>query len=177
MPIYFIRHGESEANVKQLFAGQKEDSPLTENGLQQARDAIEDLRTIHIDRIYSSPLLRARQTAREVAKGIGYDVEAIVVDQRLAEYDMGSLTGTPLHAITSQELIAAEGAEDVHDFCARIRSFLYEHKADSSNILIASHAGVGRAIESMRQGTPAEDFYSIAPYPNGHVVRLDLGWL
>ncbi len=29
--IYFIRHGESEANLKHVFAGQKDDSPLTEN--------------------------------------------------------------------------------------------------------------------------------------------------
>ncbi|HSX05100.1 MAG TPA: histidine phosphatase family protein [Candidatus Saccharimonadales bacterium] len=177
MSIYFIRHGESEANVKQLFAGQKEDSPLTEHGLQQARDAVADLSTVRIDQIYCSPLLRAHQTAQEVAKGIGYNPEAIVVDQRLAEYDMGSLTGTPLHAISSQELVTAEGAENVHDFCARIRSFLQEHKTDSSNMLIASHAGVGRAIEAMRQGIAPEEFYSIAPYPNAHVIKLDLGWL
>lgn len=35
--IYFVRHGESEANVEKKFAGQKEDSPLTELGREQAK--------------------------------------------------------------------------------------------------------------------------------------------
>jgi hypothetical protein len=38
MPIYFVRHGEGEANVKQVFAGQREDSLPTDTGLQQASD-------------------------------------------------------------------------------------------------------------------------------------------
>ena len=36
--IYFVRHGESEANVKGMFAGQRDDSPITQTGEQQARD-------------------------------------------------------------------------------------------------------------------------------------------
>ena len=35
--IYFIRHGESEANVRKVFAGQKDDTPITEEGKQQAK--------------------------------------------------------------------------------------------------------------------------------------------
>lgn len=34
--IYFIRHGESEANLKHVFAGQKDNSLLTEKGKEQA---------------------------------------------------------------------------------------------------------------------------------------------
>lgn len=35
--IYFIRHGESEANERKVFAGQKDDSILTEKGREQAK--------------------------------------------------------------------------------------------------------------------------------------------
>jgi broad specificity phosphatase PhoE len=41
--IYFLRHGESEANVKGTFAGQRENSSLTEKGKAQAKDAALDL--------------------------------------------------------------------------------------------------------------------------------------
>ncbi len=92
--IYFIRHGESEANEKHIFAGQKEDSPLTNKGKLQARaegEKINEMR-LTISKIISSPLIRARDTAKIVAEVIQYDHE-ILIDPRITEYDMGSLTG------------------------------------------------------------------------------------
>jgi len=35
--IYFVRHGLSEANVKKVFAGQKDDTPLVDEGREQAK--------------------------------------------------------------------------------------------------------------------------------------------
>ena len=35
--IYFVRHGLSEANVKRVFAGQKDNSPLVDEGRKQAK--------------------------------------------------------------------------------------------------------------------------------------------
>ncbi len=62
--IYIVRHGESEANSKEITGG---DFPLTEKGRQQIKDFIHQLGNIQFDAIFSSGLLRARQTAEIIA--------------------------------------------------------------------------------------------------------------
>jgi len=125
--IYFIRHGESEANLKHVFAGQKDNSNLTEKGREQAKAEgykIKEL-GLNISKIISSPLVRAFDTARIVSEVIGYSKD-IIVDQRITEYDMGSLTGTPMHEISSKMLVSAQNAEKSDDFYNRVQSFLNE---------------------------------------------------
>lgn len=58
--IYFVRHGESEANLQGLFAGQKDDSILTEKGREQAKITAQNIKIQipKIDRIICSPLKR-----------------------------------------------------------------------------------------------------------------------
>ncbi len=174
--IYFIRHGESEANLKHVFAGQKDNSPLTPKGIDQAKaegNKIKEL-NLNIDTIISSPLIRAHETAKIVGSIIGYAKE-ILIDPRITEYDMGNLTGTPTFEITSKRMIAAENAEDIKHFVKRVHEFLDEYKKKDGNILMVAHAGVGRLIETIKTNMAAELFYDLPPYPNAAVVKLD--WL
>ena len=100
--IYFIRHGESEANLRHTFSGQQDDCLLTEKGRVQALaegNKIKEL-GIKVDLIISSPLKRAQVTAQIVAEAINYNNE-IKIDPRIIEYDMGDMTGTPTFEITS----------------------------------------------------------------------------
>lgn len=90
---------------------------------------------------------------------------------------MGARTGTPNKEITSEEMVSAEGADDPALFQDRVVSFLREHKDSNQNILIVSHAGVGRIIESAKQDLNPRGFYDLPPYPNGQAVELDLKWL
>ncbi|WP_299472424.1 histidine phosphatase family protein [uncultured Roseibium sp.] len=67
MPIYFVRHGQSEFNA--VFRTGDEDpmifdAPLTELGRQQAMDAREEIRDLGIRHVITSPLTRAIQTAQ-----------------------------------------------------------------------------------------------------------------
>lgn len=176
MPVYFLRHGQSKANIEGVFAGQKENSPLSELGFEQAEAAAQEIATVGIARIVTSPLVRARQTAETVASKIGF-AGSIKVDARIAEYDMGVLTGQPNRDITSRELVSAEGAEDPIAFRDRVVDFLKELRSKEDTTLIVSHAGVGRIIEAAKQGIDPAEFYSIEGYPNAHVIELDLGWL
>ncbi len=59
---YFLRHGETDANVQKIFQGHG-DNPLNANGRAQAQAAAEILRHYSINRIISSPLQRALETA------------------------------------------------------------------------------------------------------------------
>jgi len=177
MPIYFLRHGESEANVKGLFAGQRDDSPLTALGIQQARLAAEDLKNLGITRIISSKLTRAFQTATEIANVIGFDPKQIETDDRIIEYDMGAISGTPIRKITPKEMIIADGAEKASKIRERLLSFLKEYKDSSDVILMVSHAGFYRMIKATEQGMEANKFYSLTACPNAHAVKLNLDWL
>jgi probable phosphoglycerate mutase len=174
--IYFIRHGESEANVRHVFAGQKDNSHLTEKGIEQAKVEGKKIKEIglKIDTIISSPLIRAFDTAKIVSEIIGYDKE-IIIDPRITEYDMGSLTGTPTHEISSKILVSAENAEDPKLFYKRISDFLNEWNKNEKNILMVCHAGVGRIIESIKQGADPELFYDFPAYSNAAIIKLD--WL
>ena len=174
--IYFIRHGESEANLKHVFAGQKDNSPLTEKGIEQAKAEGFKIKEmgLNISKIISSPLLRAFDTAKIVSGIIGY-AKLIEIDPRITEYDMGTLTGTPTFEISSKILIRAENAENPKAFDDRVNSFLKEYNEYEGDILMVAHAGVGRIIETIKKGTDPELFYDLPPYPNASVIKLD--WL
>ncbi len=173
--IYFIRHGESEANVRKVFAGQKDDSLLTNEGRNQARATAQEIKKegLKIDKIFSSPLKRAYETAEIIAEELGFDASEIIIEKRITEYDMGSLTGTPLHTITSTVLVSAENAEDPDGFRERVCSCVQELSKLPGNVLLVSHAGVGRILETVRQGMDAKLFYDLPPYKNASITKID----
>lgn len=65
--LIFVRHGESEGNLRHCFVGQQ-DVPLTERGRAQAQAAAKHLQTVPIDAFYASDLRRAHDTARCIAE-------------------------------------------------------------------------------------------------------------
>ena len=71
--IYLVRHGYSQANAAAAFAGHW-DIPLTEIGLEEAKLCVDALQSEGIQRIVSSSLQRARQTAEPLAQALGLPV-------------------------------------------------------------------------------------------------------
>ena len=173
--IYFVRHGESEANVKNVFSGQKDDSVLTEKGREQARQTAEEIKKegLKIDKIISSPLKRTLETAEIIAKAINFDISKILTDKRIIEYDMGSLTGKQYHKITAALMITAENAEDPDLFHQRVLDCVQELSKLPENILLVSHAGVGRILEAIRQNKDIKSFYDLPRYTNASVTKID----
>lgn len=173
--IYFVRHGESEANQRGVFAGQKDDSALTEKGKEQAIATAQEIKieNLKIDKIISSPLKRTKETAEIIAKEIGFETQKISFDDRITEYDMGSLTGTPIHKISSLALISAENAENVDNFRNRTSDFIKKYSKINENVLVVSHAGVGRILETIKENMEAKLFYDLPAYHNGSVTKID----
>lgn len=172
--LYFLRHGQSVSNVAETFSGLKDDTPLTAKGEEQAVSAGESLKSsgIKIDRIVASSLARAQKTAHVVAAAIGFDVSRIETDPRLAEYDMGELTGKPRTDVTSAQMTAAEGAEEPYLFMQRVNLALEDLKSSGGSVLVVSHAGVGRIIRCLNEGLDPALFYDLPAYPNATVVSL-----
>lgn len=90
--LYFVRHGQSQANIDRTFAGQA-NTPLTALGKKQAQTAGEAAKKLGIDHIISSPLSRAHDTARIIAKAIGYPEDKIELNNFLMERSYGSAAG------------------------------------------------------------------------------------
>jgi broad specificity phosphatase PhoE len=173
--IYFMRHGESQANADGVFAGPTYSAPLTDQGKSQAQ--LEGARIknqgITFDRIISSPIERAKETAELLAQAAECDPGCITYDKRLAEYDMGALSGQPKANVDARQRTSAEGAEDPVLFQARIIDCLKEISTLPGNTLVVAHAGVAGIIEATRIGSDIRDFYNEG-YPNARVVELDL---
>ena len=87
--VYLARHGESDWNVARRWQGHA-DRPLTELGRRQAAELAERLAEVPLDAVYSSDLLRARETAEAIAGPRGLPVHAL---RELREIDVGSWSG------------------------------------------------------------------------------------
>jgi broad specificity phosphatase PhoE len=88
MKLYFVRHGESEANIQHVISNRESHFGLTEQGKQQATILAEKLRDDSITVIYSSPVLRARETAEILSKSFHKPYQ---ITEALREYDCGVL--------------------------------------------------------------------------------------
>jgi len=92
--LYLIRHGQSQGNIRYtqgfgLEAG-KLGTPLSDEGIKQAQQLANNLKYISVGAIYSSPLLRAKQTAEILAKDKNIE---IIYNNNLRERDRGNLNG------------------------------------------------------------------------------------
>ena len=88
--IILVRHGETEWNKVKRIQGGDSDTPLSENGRQQAKALAARLRDEKITAIYSSPLQRAFNTARAIAD---YHQLEVTVLPSLKEIKVGELEG------------------------------------------------------------------------------------
>lgn len=176
MPIYFIRHGESQANKDGIIAGQTE-SPLTPMGISQAREAGEKLKLsgLKIDMIVSSPLSRAYNTAVETARAIEYPLDKIVLDPLLKERHLGSLEGSVANnniqrmSAMSEEELMREGIETIPAITQRALEVLRQFEDVEDNILLVAHNGLGRGLLSAKHNIA---FYDIQKLPNAQVIDL-----
>lgn len=78
--VIVMRHAQSEANVTEIWTSARLGYPLTERGVAQARTAAAALRDRGVVAVYGSPLVRAQQTAREVADVLGLGLEHRVLE-------------------------------------------------------------------------------------------------
>ncbi|HEU0246846.1 MAG TPA: histidine phosphatase family protein [Gaiellaceae bacterium] len=87
--LVLVRHGETDWNRENRFQGHA-DIPLNEAGRAQARDLVLELGDEGFQAMYSSPLLRAYETAAILAESLDFEVERA---DDLMEVDVGSWTG------------------------------------------------------------------------------------
>ncbi len=173
--IYYIRHGQSEANLQQIFAGSRIDSPLTELGRQQAKAASADIkaRGLKFDHVYVSPLARAQETCQIILQAINHK-DTPITDKRLKEYDMGSRTGSPnIGYLSAVELQKSDEAESAADFRLRVKTFMDEVSALEGTVLICAHSFVLRMIQTIIDDAEPTTFCDIQQAKNATLIEID----
>lgn len=146
-----VRHGESEANQRDIFAGHL-DAKLTEKGLEQARLTAEYVAGKYkVDRAYASDLQRAFMTGKTIADRLGLD---IIADRELREIEAGKWDGMVFDDIvkvypedfgkwtTDIGKARCTDGESVTELEARVMKALNRiaDENEGRTVLVASHA-------------------------------------
>ncbi|MHB1708332.1 MAG: histidine phosphatase family protein [Thermoplasmataceae archaeon] len=149
-----IRHGESEANVRGILSEELEYYNLTESGRSQAERIGNILRNYRIDGIFSSPILRTRETAEIISKVTGRKVEIL---EDIRESGLGDFNGKPFQSLPfggREEL----GMEPWSSLVKRMVGAL---ERNEGNFVYVSHALPIRAVVAHYLGMNELDSYGI----------------
>ncbi len=177
--LYFIRHGQSEANLTGRFAGHS-DFPLTELGKRQAQYTADYVKQNRFTVVYTSDLSRAAETGRAVAELL--DIP-LVTDARLREIYAGEWEGRtfdelqdhPDFRVWRQQIGISRctGGESVAELQVRVReaveSIVKAHPGQT--VCIATHATAIRVMECLWTQTPLEQMHTI-PWVNNASVTI-----
>lgn len=150
LKLIILRHGQSEADVRRVCEG-RADFPLTGLGLDQADRAGQWISAHYrLSAIYSSPLIRARQTAQAVADAAGLPVTELA---DLMEFNNGLLAGVPISEVAHRFPVVPDVApheavyaqETKLEFRLRAENvmskILHDH-ASSDAVCIVTHGGM-----------------------------------
>ncbi len=166
MRVFLARHGETSWNVEHRLQGQS-DIGLTERGQAHARALAALLRDTPLDAVFTSPLVRSRDTARPLVESRGMQA---FVRPELVEMNYGSLEGhTPfdpdpeirrLWAARKADPLAfrAPGGETYAEVRTRVAPFADELRSRyrGRSVLVVGHRGTNRVLLSLLLGWTLE---------------------
>ena len=166
-----MRHGQADNNVSRTLVGRHIESHLTSQGRQQVTDVAKQLKTIPIDKVYASPVIRTMETAQIVCETLGMDYE---VDERLYEIDLGKLVGMNFEEVTTKygdlflrfyaehdPVLDSFGVEPFAAVKQRVKSLLDDalEKHEDSNVLMVTHLDPIKAALSTMLDLKPEALY------------------
>ena len=180
--LVLVRHGLSSFNEKGLIQGRTDDSYLTDKGYEQAFKSGEVLSGINFDQIYSSPLVRAAETAKTIQKNLKGE-NNIIYDKNLLEVDLGQWSGLTINQIKNKypenyllwkndpENLKLENIHNLtyhpiqelykqaNEFIRNILNIYLEK--DEANILVIGHNAILRCLILLLIGKPKKGFRKI----------------
>lgn len=197
--LILLRHGQSQWNLENRFTGWR-DVDLTPQGEAEAVEAGRLIKDIHLDRVYTSTLIRARRTAQlalAAAEAAGADMGDVksgegwklIEHDDLRERDYGDLVG--LNKAETAEKYGAEqvhlwrrgyeirppGGESLADVVARVRPYfeseIWPRVVAGENVLVAAHGNSLRAVLVIIGEYDAEDIPNIE-LPTGKPLVFDV---
>ena len=177
MNLYVVRHGETIWNVERKVQGIT-DIPLTEKGMKEAEELQELISTLNIDVVISSPLERARETAKIL---VDFKLP-INTDDRIKERDWGMNEGALIDAVDRWDCwdvvlnTKVQNIECIQDFMYRVSNFIEEIKIKhkDKNVLIVTHSAVSRVIHYLLGTIPEDANLSRIDIPNLRLIEYKI---
>ena len=180
--LVLVRHGLSSFNAKGLIQGRTDESILTDEGYEQAIKAGKALSKINFDKIYSSPLVRAAETAKTIKNCFDKE-QNIIFDKNLLEVDLSEWSGLKINEIKNKfpeiypiwkkdpENLSLKRSDKktykpIQDLFDQANDFI-EHilkvylDKDDVNILIVGHNAILRCLILSLLGKPKQGFRKI----------------
>lgn len=162
--LFLARHGETSWNREMRYLGSR-DEPLAPSGLEQAERLASALAPLPLRAVYSSPLIRAAETARRIAGAHGLDLR---LETRLREQCFGEwegLTRTEVIERGGRETLlrweadlglAPPGGESMESVQARMLALVDELSREHRGewIVLVSHVGPIKALLCAALGSP-----------------------
>jgi broad specificity phosphatase PhoE len=168
--IILVRHGETDWNVEEVFRGQI-DLELNETGRRQAELLAEYLGELKIEAVYSSPLKRALNTAKAIARRQRLEVE---VSPGLIDCDFGQWQGLPLREVRekyqklyrqwaeSPQRVKIPGGESLDEVRERALKVVNELMAKhGGRVVLVSHRVVNKVLICALLGLDNSHFWNI----------------
>lgn len=190
--VYFVRHGESTSNERNIFAGVL-DVELTAFGRLQARQAGNDIKKkgIKFDAVYVSHMRRARQTceiALQISQSLKQPDIPTIVDHRISEKSFGIFAGRNLNLLRLalgyegfEEMLhshneappSGERIAQVYDRAARFyQERVVPHLERGENVLVVCHQYVLEPLALYLDGLPPTAYHHLK-LPNGKALSRD----
>lgn len=184
MKLYLIRHGETDWNIVHKLQG-RSDIPLNENGRRLARITSEAVSGIPFTRIYTSPLIRAYETAEILRAGRNIPIirDERIIEICFGEYE-GMYCGKDNYNIPDPDFrnffdhtdryYAKNGAESLEEMCIREKSFLDDilklentlENPDGEHILISTHGAAIKGLLTVIRKLELKDFWGDGVHKN-----------
>ena len=161
--LFLVRHGTTADNEADILQG-RVDNPLSETGLREARQVAEYMHGESIQAVFSSPMLRARQTAEAIATALQLPIQII---DNFCEIDLGEWEGQKYEMVqkkyadfhlrwVADSSLPVPGGESFDQVFTRVAVGLpLLWKEQATSMVLVGHATVNRAVLGNLIGMPA----------------------
>lgn len=185
LTLHLLRHGDTTQSAEGYLAGDI-DPPLDERGKAMAQAVARVAPGLHLQALYVSPKLRARQTAEPIVQACGLSP---VVEDGLREIGYGAWDGRKESDVAQSNpesfaawraepaFVSPPGGETAFDIAARalpvVQRVRREHA--SGSVLLVSHKATIRVIVCALLGVPVGRFRDRVACPTASFTTFELG--
>ena len=186
MEIYIVRHGETLWNRDKRLQGST-NIELSDYGRELAIKTGNALSDVRIDKIFSSPLIRAYETAELIRNN--RDIE-IITDERIKELNFGDFEGQNFSELIANEALTFKyffkqphlyepdkNGESLEHLIERAGNFMSEVieplEKDCERVMIVADGALNKAIMSYVKKHAIKDFWSGGLQENCNVIIID----
>lgn len=185
--LILLRHLQSQWNLENKFTGWT-DIPLSKEGVRSAKEVAGKLATFTIDKVYTSPLVRNKETVSLILENLGKKDLPLMIDKALNERNYGKLQGLnreetmkkygkeQVHLWRRSYNIAPPGGESLADVVKRatpfFRKYIENDLKNSKNVLVVASHNSLRALVKYIEKIPNKDIINFE-VPYGGSLRYE----